>query len=86
MKIVIDKAIVSEVFVSEERGTQYGTLQCENGTFKLSARKGGFNLAGLPRMEPMRVQGELRGRIFQNGQSLEVIDMTVDLLNGKKTG
>lgn len=86
MKATFDKVFVTEVFTSEGSGIQYGTFQSEEGTFKLSSPEGGFDLAGLPRLEPIRVQCNLRGHIFQgSGQSLEVVAMTVQLLSDKKS-
>jgi len=85
MKINFDKVILTEVFTSEQSGTQFATFHSEEGTFKLSSRKGGVDLAKLPRMEPMKAQGVLRGRLYQGGQSLEVIEMSAELVNSKKS-
>ncbi|MCW5886899.1 MAG: hypothetical protein KIT07_02120 [Anaerolineales bacterium] len=85
MKVTIEKALVTDVFTSEKTGTQFATVQTENGTFKLSSRKGGFDLNQLPRIEPMRMRATLHGRVFhKGGQALEVVDLAVDLLEGKK--
>lgn len=87
MKAIFEKALITEVFTSEKSGAQYATIQSEFGTFKVSAPKGGFDLEALPRVEPMRIQATFQGRVFQEGgQLLSVVDMSVDLLNGKKSG
>jgi hypothetical protein len=80
MKIVLERAVLGEVFVSETSGGQFATLTAASGTFKLSAPKGGFDFTKLPQIEPMKIQADLRGRIYQNAQSLEVVDMSVDLI------
>ncbi len=85
MKISFEKVMVSEVYIAEETGSQYGTFISEDGTFKLSARKGTFDLAGLPRLEAMKLQGSLKGRLSQFGQGLEIVDMSVQMLNASKT-
>ncbi len=86
MKVTIEKALVTDVFTSDKTGIQYATIQTENGTFKLSARKGGYDLNKLPRIEPMSMRATLHGRVFQEGgQALEVVDLVVDMLEGKKT-
>ncbi len=86
MKVTIEKALVTDVFTSDKTGTQFATVQTESGTFKLSARKGGYDLDKLPRIEPMRIRATLHGRVFQKGgQALEVVDLAVDMLDGKKT-
>ena len=65
MKVTIEKALVTDVFTSDKTGTQFATVQTENGTFKLSARKGGYDLNKLPRIEPMSMRATLHGRIFR---------------------
>ena len=85
MKASFHKVMVSEVYVAEESGTQYGTFISEDGTFKIAACKGTFDIEALPCLEAMKMQCSLKGRLFQGGQSLEVVDMSVQLLNAKKT-
>jgi hypothetical protein len=85
MKVTIEKALITDVFTSEETGIQYATVQTENGTFKLSAGKGSYDLNKLPRIEPMKINATLHGRVFPGGgQALEVVDLAVDMLEGKK--
>ncbi len=84
MKVSFDKVLVSEVYIAEETGTQYGTFISENGTFKIAARKGTFDIEALPRLEAMRMQCSLKGRLSQYGQGLEAVDMSVQLLKAKK--
>ena len=85
MKVTIEKALVTDVFTSDKTGTQFATIQTENGTFKLSSRKGGYDLNKLPRIEPLKLRATLQGRVFQKGgQALEVVDLAVDLLDSKK--
>ncbi len=85
MKVTIEKALVTDVFTSDKTGAQYATIQTENGTFKLSARKGGYDLNKLPRIEPMKISATLHGRVFlEGGQSLEIVDLAVDMLDGRK--
>lgn len=85
MKVTIDKGLVTDLFTSEKTGTQYATVQTENGSFKLSSRKGGHDLSKLPRIEPMKLRATIHGRIFQKGgQSLEIVDLVVDPVDAKK--
>jgi hypothetical protein len=59
--------LVTDVFTSDKTGTQFATVQTENGTFKFSSRKGGYDLGKLPRIEPMKIRATLHGRVFQKG-------------------
>ena len=87
MKAIFEKALVTAVYVSEKSGTQYATIQSEMGTFKVSAPQGGFNLEALPRIEPMKIEAVLKGTVYQEGGLvLSVVEMSADLLNGKKSG
>lgn len=85
MQINFERVILTEVYKSEQSGTQFATFHSEQGTFKISSRAGGVDLEKLPRMEPLKAKGVLRGRLFQNGQSLEVIEMSAELANSKKS-
>ncbi len=80
MKVSFDKVMLSEVYVSEN-GAQYGTFVSEDGTFKIAARGGSFDLEGLPRLEAMSLRCLLKGRLGQFGQTLEAVDLSVQLLN-----
>lgn len=85
MKIQFDKVLVTEVFISDKSGAQYATFMSENGTFKFSAPKDGYDLAKLPRIEPLKVSATVEGRVFQEGGLvLSVVDMQAELLNKPK--
>ena len=85
MKVKFEKVLVTEVYISEKSGAQYATFQSEHGTFKFSSPQGGYDLAKLPRIEPMKVSANVEGRVFQEGGLvLSVVDMQAELLNKPK--
>lgn len=74
MKLNFQKCNVTDLFVTE-KGVSYMTLSSDEGSFKVHSRN--LALSDVPRFEPLSIQMDVKGRLYNGNQSLEVISIDV---------
>lgn len=66
--LIIDKAVVTQIYHAEKSGRDYLTIMDGESTYNLSS--GDLDLSKTPVLTPMKIEATVRGMMFGKNQSL----------------